>query len=428
MYSRGWLITALAALAVACGCSQYNTNISNQTTSSVLRFISPAQVNAGGQDFTLTATGSGFVSGAVVLWNGSPRTTTFVSSAQLTAEITASDIANAGTVQVAVSIPGSAVSGTSSTYATGTTALSNVILFTVSPAPPPAPTITSLSPSSIGAGSSAFTLTVNGTNFLTGANPSVIYWNGIQMQTTVASATQASTIIPASYVAKQGTAQVTVSKANSSVLFTITSAPPTISSATAASTASASSPAVSANRRYVVFTMASTDGYVETPESTQNVFVRDTCLGAPSGCTPATSLASVATDGLAGNGDSTSPSISGDGRYVAFVSSATNLVDGDTNGMSDVFVRDTCVGGPEGCVPSTQRVSVTTDGTQADAASTSASISATGRYVAFRSEATNLDPSVSPNAGAQDYVRDTCVGAPASPVCTPSTHVLNLQN
>jgi IPT/TIG domain/WD40-like Beta Propeller Repeat len=433
MHSRRWLIAALAALAVADGCSQFNTNLTTQTSSSSLRFLSPAQVNAGGQGFTLTVTGLGFVSGAIVLWNGTPLTTTFVSTTTLTADIPASNIASPGNVPVAISIPGSAVSGTSGTSATGTTALSNVVIFTINPSPPPAPAIISLQPPSIGAGSSSFTLTVNGTNFATGTNPSVILWNGIQMSTTVTTATLASTIIPASFVVTQGSVPVTISNAASGggpsnpLTFTITTAPPTISAAAAAA-GQVSSPGVSADRRYVVFAMASTDGYVEAPGTAQNVFVRDTCAGAPAGCTPATSLVSVATDGLAGNGDSTLPSISGNGRYVAFVSWATNLADGDTNGVSDVFVRDTCVGAVPGCVPTTQRVSVATGGAQANGPSTSASISATGRYVTFRSEASNLDPAVSPSAGAHSYVRDTCIGAADSENCTPSTQRLNLQN
>jgi hypothetical protein len=170
--------------------------------------------------------------------------------------------------------------------------------------------------------------------------------------------------------------------------------------------------------------MASTDGIVETPGTAENVFVRDTCVGAPAGCAPSTSLVSIGTDGLAGDGDSSSPTISADARYVAFVSLATNLVDADTNAAADVFVRDTCAGAPDGCTPSTQRVSTASDGTQANDASVSAAISATGRYVTFRSLATNLDPassSVLPGI----FVRDTCVGAPQG--CTPSTQWVPLR-
>ena len=171
--------------------------------------------------------------------------------------------------------------------------------------------------------------------------------------------------------------------------------------------------------------MASTDGIVETAGTAENVFVRDTCVGAPADCAPSTSLISIGTDGLAGEGGSSLPTISADARYVAFVSLATNLVDADTDGVADVFVRDTCAGAPDGCAPSTQRVSLASDGTQADGASVSAAISATGRYVTFRSLATNLDSASSPFLPGI-FVRDTCVGAPQS--CTPSTQWVPLRN
>jgi Tol biopolymer transport system component len=118
------------------------------------------------------------------------------------------------------------------------------------------------------------------------------------------------------------------------------------------------------------------------------------------------------------DGPSISPSISADARYVAFLSSAKNLVDSDTNGVADVFVRDTCIGAASACTPSTQRVSVGTDGTQADAASTSATISATGRYITFKSSATNLGSSPGPGLS----LRDTCAGVESS--CVPSTQSL----
>ncbi len=96
-----------------------------------------------------------------------------------------------------------------------------------------------------------------------------------------------------------------------------------------------------------------------------------------------TILVSVSNTGSQGNRDSQDASISGDGRYVAFVSRASNLVSDDTNECSDVFVRDTQAG-------TIQRVSIASDGTQADSASLYPSISANGRYVAFSSGATNL--------------------------------------
>jgi Tol biopolymer transport system component len=88
--------------------------------------------------------------------------------------------------------------------------------------------------------------------------------------------------------------------------------------------------------------------------------------------------------GVEGNNASADPSTSSDGRYVAFESSATNLVAGDTNGDADVFVHDRQTG-------ATRRVSILSDGTtQGDDRSYSPSISSDGRYVAFESDATNL--------------------------------------
>src|SRR2546430_262258 len=77
------------------------------------------------------------------------------------------------------------------------------------------------------------------------------------------------------------------------------------------------------------------------------------------------------------------PAISPDGRFIAFISNATNLVSGDTNGFADVFVRDLKT-------HRTRRVSVSSAGAQANGASYNPSISADGRFVAFYSGATNL--------------------------------------
>jgi hypothetical protein len=177
---------------------------------------------------------------------------------------------------------------------------------------------------------------------------------------------------------------------------------------------------MSADQRYAVVVLASTDGVTEVPGTPENIFLRDTCAGAPAGCVPSLTLASIGLNGNLADGDSISPSITADGRYVAFLSSAMNLVDSDTNGVMDVFVRDTCAGPLSGCSPSTQRVSVATGGAQADGASTTATISATGRFITFESAATNLG--AIPSSGGL-FLRDTCAGAAAP--CTPSTQPLN---
>jgi Tol biopolymer transport system component len=135
-------------------------------------------------------------------------------------------------------------------------------------------------------------------------------------------------------------------------------------------------PTISADGRYVAF-VSSADNLVPFDTNRQaDVFVHDRH-------TTETTRVSVATDGTEANGESGYPSISADGRYVAFVSSADNLVPGDTNREADVFVHDRQSG-------RTTRVSLATDGRQANRGSSHPSISADGEVVAFTSFASNL--------------------------------------
>jgi Galactose oxidase-like, Early set domain/Calx-beta domain len=174
-----------------------------------LTTLSPNSATAGGPAFTLTVNGSNFVSDSVVQWNGTVRTTTFVSATQLTAAIPASDIAAAGTAQVTVANPGG---GTS-----------NALTFTINTGTP-APSLTTLSPNSRTAGGPAFTLTVNGSNFVSG---SVVQWNGAARSTTFVSGTQLTAAIPAGDISAAGTAQVRVvnpgGATSNALTFTITS-------------------------------------------------------------------------------------------------------------------------------------------------------------------------------------------------------------
>jgi len=135
-------------------------------------------------------------------------------------------------------------------------------------------------------------------------------------------------------------------------------------------------PSISADGRYVSFGSNASNLVSGDTNDLTDVFVHDLQ-------TSATTLVSVASDGTQGRDISQTSSISADGRYVFFNSSATNLVSGDTNGFTDVFVHDrqTSV---------TTLVSVATDGTQGGGASSGVFVSADGRYVAFHSEATNF--------------------------------------
>jgi len=135
-------------------------------------------------------------------------------------------------------------------------------------------------------------------------------------------------------------------------------------------------PSISSDGRYVAFSSLAGNLVANDTVSAEDVFAHNTSTGI-------TSLMSVSTAGTPGNNDSYNPSISSDGRYVVFYSWAKNLVAGDTNNAVDVFVRDTVDN-------ITSRVSVSATGTEGNGGSQNPVISSDGRYVAFDSVATNL--------------------------------------
>jgi Tol biopolymer transport system component len=155
-------------------------------------------------------------------------------------------------------------------------------------------------------------------------------------------------------------------------------------------------PSLSADGRLVAFASSATNLVPGDTNGETDVFVHDHGSGT-------TTRVSVATGGLQASGGSSLPgALSADGRVVAFDSFATNLVAGDTNGALDVFVHDRQTG-------ATTRVSVASNGAQGDAMSFRASISGDGRYVAFQSSANNL---VAGDSGQTDvFLHDRQSGA-----------------
>ncbi|MFN2545526.1 MAG: TolB family protein [Actinomycetota bacterium] len=113
-------------------------------------------------------------------------------------------------------------------------------------------------------------------------------------------------------------------------------------------------------------------------------------------------LVSVASDGTPGDAPSWQALMTPDGRYVAFYSDADNLVPGDTNNVSDVFVRDRVLG-------TTTRVSVASDGTEENGRASWFAISADGRHVAFTSFGNNLVPGVTSTGQVYEHDIDTGV-------------------
>ncbi|HTU43930.1 MAG TPA: IPT/TIG domain-containing protein [Bryobacteraceae bacterium] len=214
------LQTLIAASRVATQGTVQITVSSNGLTSNAVTFIilpppaiasiTPPSITAGGPSFTLTVDGSGFVSGAVVEWNNSALSTSFVNSGELTASVPSNLIANTGSAQITVR------SG-------GVTSNSKTITIVAGPA------LGSISPNTKSAGSGSFTLTANGTGF---GSDAVVYWNGSALTPTFRSADQLTATVPANLVANPGTAQVTVksggvtSNALTFTIFNITSLNP----------------------------------------------------------------------------------------------------------------------------------------------------------------------------------------------------------
>ncbi len=155
-------------------------------------------------------------------------------------------------------------------------------------------------------------------------------------------------------------------------------------------------PVISANGQFVVFISEATNLVEGDTNGVADVFIHDLDSGV-------TERVNVSTDGDQANAATTErPSVSSDGLFVGFVSGASNLVADDTNGVADVFVRDRDGG-------TTERVSVGADGVQADGASSGVSIGADGRFVAFSSVADNL-VSDDTNGVSDVFVRDRVIG------------------
>ena len=154
-------------------------------------------------------------------------------------------------------------------------------------------------------------------------------------------------------------------------------------------------PAISSNGRFVVFVSRAPDLVPADTNGTSDVFLHDRQNGV-------TERISVDPAGAEANDASSVPSISSDGRFVAFASNATNLVPGDTNGTSDIFLRDRQSG-------MTERVDLDDSANQSNGGSGRSSISADGRFIAFSSGASNL-VSGDTNGASDIFVRDRDMG------------------
>jgi Tol biopolymer transport system component len=157
---------------------------------------------------------------------------------------------------------------------------------------------------------------------------------------------------------------------------------------------------ISTNGQFALFESAATDLIAGDTNSASDVFIRDAINGT-------TELISVSTNGGVGNGASRDAVMTPDGRFVVFVSSASNLVPDDTNGIADVFVRDRLSRTTTLVSVGAMKTTLTSP-LSGVSASDQPEISADGRYVAFLSTATNLVAGYT-NVG-EIYLRDTTGG------------------
>jgi WD40-like Beta Propeller Repeat len=442
---RFWTAVAVTGVAFGwlAGCNDYNNSIQYNTGATVTN-IAPSGLPAGSPSFLLTVNASptnGFNTTTVVQWNGTALPNkTFIDATTITATVPANLLTKPGTAYVNTL---TAQSGT------GQNGLSNTMAFTIYGAPNPLPTLASVTPTSAPAcgtacANASVTITVTGTNFLLTSN------NGGSLVTfadkltpmqeptaltiTSLSSTQIQAVIPGTYLANPDTALIQVTNPgnglctqpsclplvgggnSATVPFLIGGGAP----ATATAAIAEETPAISQDGRYVV--------YSSQQNQVNQILLKDTCVGVTNGCSVSTRVVSVAADATAGNADSHNAVVTSDGRYVAFSSASTNLVEGAPAGRQ-VYVHDTCIGADSSCKTSTTLISTDSQGALSGTESILPSISSTGRYVAFVAVTPTTTPKISggtaatvqaaPNSGLrQVFVRDTCLGAAN---CTPST-------
>ena len=398
------LIFVFMLFLAGCGGGGGSNNNSSQSTENPVPEIAnldPAEVRVGSIGFDLSVTGTGFLPGAVVTWNGADRTTEYVSETQVTASIPATDLTTPQTVSVQVRNPDP------------TPGLSNTLSFVVAALPSP----------EVGDFPIRITVATDGSP---PNGPSVnggLDWEGqFAVFASIASNLVAGDtndaydlFIRKTCVGATGDCTPTTTRA---VMGTGGTQPNGDSGWTV--TSPEKSLAVSFNARFVAFVSSASNLVPDDTNGVDDVFLVDTCIAARTTCTPGVIRVSVGNDGAQSTAPASQPAVADDGRYVVFVSADPNLVAGDTNGVADVFLRDTCRGATEACTPGTTRVSVATNGGQANAASGEPAF--TGRYVAFSSFASNL-VAADPN-GLQDvFLHDTCIGASG---CTPSTQLVSV--
>jgi hypothetical protein len=365
----------------------------------ILTSLTPANFTAGAISSTpIGLAGSGFVPGSVIEIDGSPRATAFDTNTQIQTQLTAGDLAVGGSHQVLVLNPGPGGGS------------SNILAFAVTP------TLTAGLPVLIDVGYQGAEANqgVCGQNCAVG--PPTLTTAGPSISSSGAFVAFAST--STNFFLNQANAgsdifiRTTCLGSNCTPVTSDVSIGPS----RIASNGSSSEPSIDSTGTHVVFTSTATNLVPGIPftQSNRQVYWLPVCLSTTTTCSPG-ELVSLSADGInPGNADSYNPSISSDGRYVAFVSLATNLVTGVTlDGVNpQVFLRDTCNGltSTTTCAPTTYLVSTPDGAAPGDAPSSEPSVSTDATYVSFTSSASNFGATApNPHSAQEIFVRATCL-------------------
>lgn len=431
--------------------------------------LSPPSAIAGGPAFCLTVNGSGFISSSQVAWNGSlrqPSANCFgATPTAITVQINAADIANPGSAKVTVTNPAPG-GGTSApaTFTITSPAASRKFPQVVSvnalggPADGPsrAPAI-SADGRFVAFYSQARNLVAQGASgniFLRdtclgaenctprtiavdlapdGSAPNGFASPGLALSADgrfLAFASTASNLVPGLKTANRMIIYVRDLCLGKYSPAGCTPNTDVVSSADGGEPANGSSvsPSISADGRFIAFVSGASNLVAGLSGSNTRVFVRDTCAGASAAtdCVPRTILVPQDGQEVSGVIDSLNPSISADGRFVAFEASNSSAVPPGGKMRMEVLLTDTCLGraAPAACSPSTTEISVAPDDAQGDGPSFSPALSKDGRFVVFASVASNLAPSAA--IGSQQiFLRDTCLGQTAADGCVPTTTLIS---
>ncbi|MGC4056380.1 MAG: IPT/TIG domain-containing protein [Paludibaculum sp.] len=181
--------------------------------------LNPNPISVGGSAAKLLVSGSGFVTGSTVYWNGTPLSTVFLGSTQLEATVPGSLLGSPANISITVSNPGGTISSAST-----------LVL------QPPAPVISSIAPSLFPAGSSTATMTINGSGFVPGAS---VYWGATSLSVTANAPAQLTVTVPSNLLATPGAVLIKVvcgtltSNVYTAVVYSVLSPPQLTSSSPA---------------------------------------------------------------------------------------------------------------------------------------------------------------------------------------------------